>query len=128
MSQRIETEEDKLARELGEQRMRRALEQIEEAQNLLYEACGEGLSPIVGCVKIWQRAGKVAESVKALWYAVDGEMARLRTRGGPKVDRSHYAAELMRRRGASDAKDAAPSLAEFEAAAEEGRQLAEVGR
>lgn len=94
-------EREQLARDLGEQRMQRALVLIERAQNLLNEACAEGLSPILGARTVWNRVGDVADKAKLAWYAVEGARERLRGSGGPRVDAVHVDAELARRKESS---------------------------
>lgn len=90
-------EREKLRRELGEHRMAYALECIEKAQHLLNEACGEGLSPIIGAGVVYKRVGDLADKVKLTWYAVEGTRDRLRGGRGPLVDDWRVDEELARR-------------------------------
>jgi hypothetical protein len=48
----------------------RALNKIEQAQALLYEAA-QITCPLQGFVKPWQRIGNHADATKALWHAVN---------------------------------------------------------
>lgn len=62
---------DLASREVAEARIRAALQRIERAQTELYNACSD-LSAIVGMVRPWEDAGKLADSVKAFWHRLNG--------------------------------------------------------
>ena len=68
-------EKDKLAEKLAAERIHRALQKIERAQNLLNEAASE-LCPIVGMVRQWNQLSKLGEGCKARWYALRGEILK----------------------------------------------------
>src|SRR5262245_31976310 len=73
--------------ELAAARIKLALNKIEEAQNLLFSACGD-LSPIMGVIPNHRRIGKLADAVKAAWYKLDGDRERLTSKG---IDRDYQA-------------------------------------
>lgn len=50
-------------------RVDRALNKIEDAQNLLGEACGI-LSRLIGAVPEWKAVSDHYDETKALWYAI----------------------------------------------------------
>jgi hypothetical protein len=68
-------EKDKLAEKLAAERIHRALQKIERAQNMLNEAAAE-LCPIVGMVRQWNQLSKLGEDCKARWYALRGEILK----------------------------------------------------
>ena len=66
---RTGAEREELAKKLAAERIQRALEKIERAQNLLNEAAAE-LCPIVGLVRQWNQISKLGDDCKARWYAL----------------------------------------------------------
>lgn len=62
--------ENELAKKLAAERIQRAMEKIERAQNLLNEAAAE-LCPIVGMCGRWERISKTAELCRASWYSLN---------------------------------------------------------
>jgi hypothetical protein len=67
--------ENELAKKLAAERIQRALQKIERAQNLLNEAAGE-LCPIVGLLRQWNQVSKLGEACKERWYALRGEILK----------------------------------------------------
>lgn len=49
---------------------RQALELIQQAQSLLYQAC-EKISPLKGWGELWDRVGDHAQATKSLWHEVN---------------------------------------------------------
>lgn len=72
---RTGAEREELAKKLAAERIQRALQKIERAQNLLNEAAAE-LCPIVGMVRQWNQLSKLGEDCKARWYALRGEILK----------------------------------------------------
>jgi len=64
-----------IARAVAEDRIRHAMELIEQAQNDLALACAE-LSAVTGGVPIWRATSKLHDRVKAHWYRVDAFRGR----------------------------------------------------
>lgn len=68
-------------------RVARALDHIQQAQNLLARACAE-LSPITnGGMVLWKRTSRQHDQVKALWYALDAVREDPRRAGRLGLDR-----------------------------------------
>jgi hypothetical protein len=65
-------------------RLQRALELIERAQNDVASACAE-LSALDGGVPTWKAANQLHERIRALWYRVD----KFRRVGRWKLDATH---------------------------------------
>lgn len=57
-------------REIAQDRVRRALDLIEEAQDRLRVA-SEMLCPVLGFVREWEATGKAHDQVKRLWHKVN---------------------------------------------------------
>lgn len=60
-------------------RILEAMRLVEEAQGLLYRAC-EQLSPVIGAMPQWSRAGALAERCKRLWHALEAKANSTRIR------------------------------------------------
>jgi hypothetical protein len=91
-----------LRRELGDERLQKALRQIEKAQNLLADALAD-LSTIMGGAAVWTQGGKVHEQVRGYWHQVAFLRRRLAVRGGVRVDDVTLEAELGRRNAQNSA-------------------------
>ena len=89
-----------LRRELGEQEMARALDELQRAQNGLARACA-ALSPILGAAPDWRAVSALHDRVKAAWHRVNKKRSFLRDRrSGPKVDDMNLAYEIEQREAA----------------------------
>lgn len=64
-------------------KIQRALEAIEEAQNLLDDAC-QHICPVVGLVGEWERLRKLCDTVKAEWHLLNGLDGPFRLDSEPK--------------------------------------------
>jgi hypothetical protein len=68
----------------AEERFAYAMAQVQGAQELL-AAASRNLSPIIGSVPEWRRAGRLYDTVKTFWYRLDAKLSR--RRGNMKLDR-----------------------------------------
>ncbi len=66
----MESAKEKLAEKLAAERIHRAMEKIERAQNLLNEAASE-LCPIVGMCGRWERISKSSALCRASWQSLN---------------------------------------------------------
>jgi len=78
-------QKDGVRRAAAELRVHAALEEIQEAQELLGRATAQVCS-IVGMVPEWQRLGDLYDQVHAAWYLVRDKDSELRSSGGPLLD------------------------------------------
>lgn len=60
---------------LARHKYQNSLKLIEQAQNLLSDACQE-LSPLIGAIKQWEDCGKQYDAVHDLWRRVAYSAAR----------------------------------------------------
>jgi hypothetical protein len=64
-------------------KVRAALNEIEQAQNHLANACSE-LSPVIGLIKEYERLGELCDKVKAEWHRLNGLDGPFRLDSEPK--------------------------------------------
>ena len=76
---------------IAEQRIRKALALIQEAQNLVGQAAQQ-LCPVRGIGNLWNDTGKLHDRVKDHWYRVEG--ARQRGRADVPADYKMPAAQI----------------------------------
>lgn len=60
------------AEKLAGERIERALQKVERAQNLLGEAAAE-LSPIIGMVNLWKKACRLGDETQSYWHRLSRE-------------------------------------------------------